>query len=157
MLIALQDGGGRGSGRSIPGFHLYDALDACADLLVEFGGHRYAAGLSIDEETLERFVERFEEVSAGLLSADDLIPVLSVDAELSPHEVTAGLADPKDDTGTWAAVEIEPGAKFPHAVSLAQIKAEKTLEECELLRQSRLSVAEIRPAEWKKICAMAKG
>lgn len=93
VLIALQDGGGRGSGRSIPGFHLYDALDACADLLVEFGGHRYAAGLSIDEETLEQFVERFEEVSAGLLSADDLIPVLSVDAELSPHEVTAGLAD----------------------------------------------------------------
>jgi len=93
VLIALQEGVGRGSGRSIPGFHLYDALDACAEHLMKFGGHRYAAGLSIDESTLESFVARFEEVSAGLLSADDLTPVLRVDAELSPHEVTAELAD----------------------------------------------------------------
>lgn len=93
VLIALQDGEGRGSGRSIPGFHLYDALDACAEHLTKFGGHRYAAGLSLDESTLERFVDRFEEVSAGLLSPDDLVPVLRVDAELSPREVTAELVD----------------------------------------------------------------
>lgn len=93
VLIALQDGNGRGSGRSIPGFHLYDALESCADHLVKFGGHRYAAGLSINEATLERFVDRFEEVAAGLVSDADLVPVLRVDAELSPHGVTAGLAD----------------------------------------------------------------
>lgn len=93
VLIALKDGEGRGSGRSIPGFHLYDALDACAEHLLRFGGHRYAAGLSIDESTLERFIDRFEEVSAGLLSPDDLVPVLRVDAELSPQEVTTDLVD----------------------------------------------------------------
>ena len=67
----------------------------------------------------------------------------------------AGLEDPKDDTGTWAAVEIEPVRKFATPVTLAAIKAEPTLEEIELLRQSRLSVAEIRPEEWEKIRRMA--
>ena len=67
----------------------------------------------------------------------------------------AGLGDPKDDTGTWAAVEIEPVRKFATPVALAAIKAEPTLEEIELLRQSRLSVAEIRPEEWKIVRRMA--
>ena len=70
---------------------------------------------------------------------------------------TAGLADPKDDTGKWAAVEIEPVRKFDRPVSLSAIKAEPSLQDCELLRQSRLSVAEISPAEWKKICSMGRG
>lgn len=93
VLIALQQGNGRGSGRSIPGFHLYDALDVCAEHLVKFGGHRYAAGLSIDEATLENFVARFEEVSTGLLSEDDLLPQLRVDMELDPDALSADLAD----------------------------------------------------------------
>ena len=67
----------------------------------------------------------------------------------------AGLEDPKDDTGTWAAVEIEPVRKFATPVTLAAIKAEPTLEEIELSRQSRLSVAEIRPEEWKIVRRMA--
>ena len=67
----------------------------------------------------------------------------------------AGLEDPKDGTGTWAAVEIEPVRKFATPVTLAAIKAEPTLEEIELSRQSRLSVAEIRPEEWKIVRRMA--
>ena len=70
---------------------------------------------------------------------------------------TAGLADPKDETGKWAAVEIEPVRKFDRPVSLSAIKAEPSLQDCELLRQSRLSVAEISPAEWMKICSMGEG
>jgi predicted RNA-binding protein with PUA-like domain len=69
----------------------------------------------------------------------------------------AGLADPRDDTGTWAAVEIEPVRKFARPVTLAEIKAETSLAEIELIKLSRLSVAEIRPDEWNKIVAMAKG
>jgi predicted RNA-binding protein with PUA-like domain len=70
--------------------------------------------------------------------------------------VKAGMNDPRDESGTWAAVETEPAERFGRPVTLAQIKADKTLEDIELIRLSRLSVAEIRPAEWKKICAMAK-
>ena len=72
-------------------------------------------------------------------------------------EITrAGLADPKDDTGTWAAVEIKPVMKLERPVSLAAIKAEPALTDIELVRQSRLSVAEIRSQEWDRILSMAK-
>ena len=68
----------------------------------------------------------------------------------------AGLADPRDESGTWAAVEIEPVRKFARPVSLAAVKAEASLADIELLRQSRLSVAEIRPGEWEIVCGMAE-
>lgn len=72
-------------------------------------------------------------------------------------EITrAGLLDPKDETGTWAAVEIKPVRKLDRPVSLAEIKADPALKDIELIRQSRLSVAEIRPAEWERILEMAK-
>ena len=69
--------------------------------------------------------------------------------------VRAGMSDPKDGTGTWAAVEIKPVGKLKRPVTLAEIKAEPTLKDVELIRQSRLSVAEIRPDEWDKILSMA--
>ena len=93
ILIALQDGNGRGSGRSIPNFHLHDALNACSEHLVKFGGHKYAAGLSIEESTLEAFVESFDEVASGLLSPSDLIPELTIDAVLLPEEIDFSLAE----------------------------------------------------------------
>jgi predicted RNA-binding protein with PUA-like domain len=73
-------------------------------------------------------------------------------------EITrAGLTDPKDETGTWAAVEIKPVRALERPVTLAEIKADPALKDIELIRQSRLSVAEIRPAEWERILEMAKG
>lgn len=72
-------------------------------------------------------------------------------------EITAaGLADPTDDTGKWASVKVRPVERLPRAVTLAEIKADPKLAEIELLKQSRLSVSEIRPAEWKYIMALAK-
>ena len=70
--------------------------------------------------------------------------------------VRAGMTDPKDESGTWAAVEIKPVRKLERPVTLAEIKAEPALADIELLRLSRLSVAEIRPEEWDKILDMAK-
>jgi len=68
----------------------------------------------------------------------------------------AGLTDPKDPDGKWAAVRIRPVGALERPVTLAEIKADATLGEIELVRQSRLSVAEIRPAEWARICSLAK-
>ena len=66
----------------------------------------------------------------------------------------AGLTDPKD--AAWAAVKVRPVRKLERPVTLAEIKADKGLEGIELVRLSRLSVAEITPAEWERICALAK-
>ncbi len=67
-----------------------------------------------------------------------------------------GITDPTDPTGKWAAVKVKPVEKFDNPVTLKQIKAEPSLADCELVRLGRLSVAEIKPAEWKKIVSMAK-
>lgn len=66
----------------------------------------------------------------------------------------AGLTDPKD--AAWAAVKVKPVRTLERAVSLAEIKADKDLPEIELVRLSRLSVAEIRPVEWNHIISLAK-
>ncbi|MEE4206742.1 MAG: EVE domain-containing protein [Erythrobacter sp.] len=72
-------------------------------------------------------------------------------------EVTvAGITDPTDETGKWAAVKVRAKEKFDHPVTLKAIKAEPRLAECELVRLSRLSVAAITPEEWDVICGMAK-
>lgn len=68
----------------------------------------------------------------------------------------AGMADPTDPEGKWPAVEIRPQEALVRPVTLAEIKATGSLTEIELVRQSRLSVAEIRPAEWETILAMSK-
>ena len=68
----------------------------------------------------------------------------------------AGLTDPGDPERKWPAVRIKPARLLERPVTLADIRADTSLAEIELVRQSRLSVAEIRPAEWNRICAMAK-
>ena len=67
-----------------------------------------------------------------------------------------GLTDPKDPTGKWAAVKVKPVRKLKRAVSLKEIKATPELATMEMLRQSRLSVAPVRPDEWEQIVAMSR-
>lgn len=67
----------------------------------------------------------------------------------------SGLTDPSDPEGKWAAVKVKPVRKLPRPVTLAQIKADPALAEMELIRLSRLSVAEVRPEEWDYILKLA--
>lgn len=67
----------------------------------------------------------------------------------------AGILDPTDPTGKWAAVKLKPKRKFANPVSLKAIKAEPRLADCELIRMGRLSVAEMTRDEWGIICEMA--
>ncbi|MCH6544541.1 MAG: single-stranded-DNA-specific exonuclease RecJ [Deltaproteobacteria bacterium] len=87
VVIGLSDGEGKGSARSIRGFHLVEGLRRCADLLEKFGGHEYAAGLSIKQEKLPLFTQRFEEVAQSCLTSEDLVPVLEVDAKVEFAEI----------------------------------------------------------------------
>ncbi len=88
VMISLKDGLGKGSARSIPGFHLCDALNKCEDFLIQYGGHKYAAGLSIEAKNVEEFRKKFIEVSNSELSDDDIQPKLKIDMEIELSEVT---------------------------------------------------------------------
>ena len=77
-----------GSARSVHGFDLYDAIDSCADLLENFGGHLYAAGLTLKAENLPEFCRRIEEFIGGRITSEMLTPVIYVDAELNFDRIT---------------------------------------------------------------------
>lgn len=82
VVLTIQEGIAVGSARSVPGFDVYDALSECADLLDRFGGHRYAAGLSLKEAHLPAFRERFEAAVRSRIRPEQRIPRLAIDAEL---------------------------------------------------------------------------
>ncbi|MBC8314726.1 MAG: single-stranded-DNA-specific exonuclease RecJ [Bacteroidales bacterium] len=71
-----------GSARSVKDFDIYDAIDSCSDLLEHFGGHKFAAGLSMKRKNLELFSQRFEEIVAERLQGVELVPEMSIDAKL---------------------------------------------------------------------------
>lgn len=82
VVIAFQGGEGKGSARSIRGFHMVEGLRRCSDLLEKFGGHEYAGGLSIRKEQFPLFKDRFEGTARKCLAPEDLLPVLEIDAKL---------------------------------------------------------------------------
>jgi len=88
IMLSTVDGLIKGSARSINGFNIYEALKQCDDLLVQFGGHKYAAGLTIAEDQLDSFIERFQGITNDMLSEQDFRPELMIDAELPFSEIT---------------------------------------------------------------------
>jgi len=82
VLVALDGHEGKGSGRSISRFDLHAALGQCRDLLLRFGGHRAAAGVTVRADQVEAFARRFNEVASAQLAAEDLVPELRVDLEV---------------------------------------------------------------------------
>jgi single-stranded-DNA-specific exonuclease len=82
------DGLASGSGRSIPAFHLLDALESMSELFVRFGGHAHAAGVTMDVSRVAEFRRRFDAFAASRLSADDFLHRLEIDAVLELREIT---------------------------------------------------------------------
>jgi single-stranded-DNA-specific exonuclease len=94
ILIAVDEqGGAKGSGRSIPGFHLLEALTVCSGHLERFGGHRYAAGVGLKAENIDSFAAAFEAAVSQILGDQELVPTLDIDAEVRPAEVDLALVD----------------------------------------------------------------
>lgn len=88
VLIAMENGGGQGSGRSIRNFNLFEALTACGEQLEAFGGHAMAGGLRITAEKIDAFRAAFVEYANRTLTGADLIPTLRLDAVVSLPELT---------------------------------------------------------------------
>ncbi|MEN8157132.1 MAG: single-stranded-DNA-specific exonuclease RecJ [Bacteroidota bacterium] len=76
-----------GSARSVNGFDLYKAVESCSDLLENFGGHKYAAGLTMKVSNVEKFTERFESIVKETIDQEQLIPVVEIDTELRLKEI----------------------------------------------------------------------
>lgn len=88
VVLTLSDGLATGSARSVQGFDIYKAVESCRDLLENFGGHTYAVGLSLKEEHIKEFTQRFEEFVAQNIKPTQITPQIDIDTELNFTEVT---------------------------------------------------------------------
>ena len=88
VVLTKSNGFVTGSARSVAGFDLYESIENCADLLENFGGHVYAAGLTLKEENLKEFAERMNEFVAGKVTTDMLTPIVEIDEKLDFSQIT---------------------------------------------------------------------
>ncbi|MFO7370577.1 MAG: single-stranded-DNA-specific exonuclease RecJ [Bacteroidales bacterium] len=88
VILTESNGHATGSARSIPGFDLYKAITECSDLLESYGGHMYAAGITLKTENVQRFRDRFEEAVRNTILPELLIPQVEIDAELNFKDIT---------------------------------------------------------------------
>jgi single-stranded-DNA-specific exonuclease len=93
ILISIRNGIGKGSARSIPGFHIFKGLGKTSNHLERFGGHAMAAGLQIQAERIDGFREAFEAVVTEGTCQEDFVPTIDIDRELTFDDITPKLAD----------------------------------------------------------------
>jgi len=88
VVLTKSNGFVTGSARSVAGFDLYEAIESCSDILENFGGHVYAAGLTLKEENVREFAERMDHFIDGKITSEMLIPVVEVDAKLDFSQIS---------------------------------------------------------------------
>ncbi len=108
ILISLKDGIGKGSGRSIAEFNLYEGLKLCDPLLISYGGHRYAAGISVKESDIERLSEVLGDIVKEGLVVQELIPETFIDAQCSLNQITHELVSQFDRLAPFGTRNPEP-------------------------------------------------
>jgi len=89
IMLATVDGVVRGSARSVVGYDIFAAIRECSDLLLQFGGHKVAAGLALEPENLQRFSDKFEEVVSRTITEEMKTPVISIDAYLDLEDINS--------------------------------------------------------------------
>ncbi|MCF7833613.1 MAG: single-stranded-DNA-specific exonuclease RecJ [Candidatus Marinimicrobia bacterium] len=108
FLIALKDGFGKGSGRSITSFDLYDALSNSSEHLSGYGGHQMAAGLTIDEENISAFEEQFLQYANSHITEDMLEPSIYVEADIDVKDINDHLMDFLHDMEPFGPANMRP-------------------------------------------------
>jgi single-stranded-DNA-specific exonuclease len=108
LVIAEEGGVSKGSGRSVEGFHLYDALARCSHHLTRFGGHKHAAGVTLETTRIGAFSQALEAQGKEALDPAQLSPRLRIDAELHPREVRMDLASQLQRLAPFGAGNPEP-------------------------------------------------
>lgn len=87
IVLTRSNGHVAGSARSVLGYDLYEALCGCSDLLIQFGGHKYAAGLTMHPENVPAFIDKFEEVVSATITDEQLIQQIAIDAEITLSQI----------------------------------------------------------------------
>lgn len=87
IILTESNGMATGSARSVDGFDIYGAISECADLLEQYGGHMYAAGLTMEIDKVEAFKEKFERIVSERISDDQLVPLIEIDSELELKDI----------------------------------------------------------------------
>jgi single-stranded-DNA-specific exonuclease len=108
VVVAVDGSQGKGSARSIERFHLVEALDGCAGLLLRYGGHRAAAGVTVEARHLPAFREAFGRMAAQVLSLEDLEPRCRVDVVVDPGELTERAVEGLEVLGPFGQGNPEP-------------------------------------------------
>ena len=126
VVVALEeDGSGRGSGRSIPAYDLHGGLGACAAHLRRFGGHRMAAGLELDADSVEPFRRALASHAGAALAPEDLLPVERVDAVVPGGVLGLGLAEELErlrpfGVGNPQPTLLVPAVRFQHVTAMGE-------------------------------------
>ena len=92
ILLCEEGEEGKGSGRSIPGFDLYEALTECNELIEKFGGHSMAVGINVKKDNFEKFKEKFEEI-AKQKHIEEIVPILKIDALINLDEIDKNIVE----------------------------------------------------------------
>ncbi len=92
LLSFEEDGMGKGSGRSIPGFDLHEALNQCSNTIEKFGGHSMAVGITVRKDKFNQFREEFEEI-ASKAQIDEMIPVIQIDSKIDLKDINKDMVE----------------------------------------------------------------
>ena len=117
----------RGSARSVEGFDMHEALEGCNEMLIEFGGHQMAAGMSIEQANITEFTSQVNRLASRMLSEEDLAPKLTVSIEASPAEVTTKLVQELArmepfGNGNPSPLFISPSARMDEVLTMTENK-----------------------------------
>lgn len=108
IVLAASNGKAVGSGRSVPGFDLHEAIEACSEHLVQFGGHKYAAGLTIELDKINDFSAQFDKVVSERILDEQLIPQIEVDAEIELTDINEKFFNIVEQMGPFGPGNMRP-------------------------------------------------
>ncbi len=146
IVLAIEGDVAYGSGRSIPGFDLLAALERCRDLFTRFGGHRQAAGLTLEASRLKEFRTRITDDADARLGPDELTPRLRIDGALPLPAITAGVIE-----GVATLAPFGAGNRRPifHADGVAIVDGPRTVKERHLKMSVRQGQRVFKAIAWR--------
>jgi len=108
VILTSSNGMVTGSARSVKNFNIYEAISSCSDLIEQFGGHKYAAGLTIDPKNVAQFINRFEGIVDNTITDDQLIPEIVIDADICLRDVVDAFYDILKQFAPFGPVNMKP-------------------------------------------------